>query len=607
MKLVDRLFDILPYHAENYNPKPDVLASKETGKWITYSIQEYRKLADAISYALIEIGISKGDKVGTIMPGRPEWNMIDMGILQAGAVHVPIYPTIKESDYRYILQHSEVKYLFISGTDIYRKIEHILPELTDLGGVCSLKEIAGLTLYSDFIEKGMKAIDSEKKKKPETRNIEESIDRQTSLDQIKMTINAHDLATIIYTSGTTGNPKGVMLTHYNIISNFKAVEHIPPVGQEGKALSYLPLCHIYERMMNYLFQYLGISVYYAESIAMIAENIRETKPDIVTTVPRLLEKIYDKIIQNGRKLSGIKKFIFFRSVALGNHFKEDGRNSFMYKLELKLLDKLVFTKWRAALGNNLKVVVSGGAALQPRLARIFWAAGVPVIEGYGLTETSPVIAVNEFGFEGTKFGTVGRPLKHTRVMIAEDGEICAKGPGLMLGYFKEPELTKAVVDDDGWFHTGDIGELLPEGHLRITGRKKEIFKTSLGKYISPELIENKFKESPFIDTLVVLGENQKFAAALVVPDFNFLASYCKIKEIPCTNNNEIVNHPTIKKRFDVEIKKFNHHFGATEQIKRYILIGEEFTIESGELTPSLKLRRDFISKKYAQEIEKLFS
>lgn len=606
MKVVERLFDILPYHAGQYDPKPDVLASKESGKWITYSIKEYRKLADAVSYALLEMGIRKGDKVGTIMPGRPEWNIIDIGILQTGAIHVPIYPTIKESDYRYILNHGEVKFLFISGNDIYRKIEHIIPELTGLQGVSSIKEITGLIPFNEIIEKGKLAIEAEKAQLPGLKSPDNDEGKVTKLDKIMKAIGTHDLATIIYTSGTTGNPKGVMLSHYNIISNFKSVEHIPPIGQEGKALSYLPLCHIYERMMNYLFQYLGISVYYAESIAVIAENIREVKPDIVTTVPRLLEKIYDKIIANGRKLSGIKKMIFFRAVHLGNHFKEDGMNSAAYKLELKILDKLVFSKWRAALGNNLKVVVSGGAALQPRLARIFWAAGVPVIEGYGLTETSPVIAVNEFGYQGTRFGTVGRPLKHTKVMIADDGEICAKGPGLMMGYYKEPELTKEVIDEEGWFHTGDIGKIIPEGHLKITGRKKEIFKTSLGKYISPELIENKFKESPFIDTLVVLGENQKFAAALIVPDFNFLQNYCKIKDIPWISPKEIINNPVIKKRYEVEIKRYNHHFGATEQVKRFQLMGEEFTIESGELTPSLKLRRDFISKKYAAEIEKLF-
>lgn len=602
MKSVERLFDILSFHAEQYDPKPDVLASKEAGKWITWSIKDYSRQAEAISYALMALGIQKGDKVGTIMPGRPEWNIIDMGILQCGAVHVPIYPTIKESDYRYILNHSEVKFLFISGPDIYRKIEHIVPELSGLTGISSIKEIDGLIPFKEMISKGLQHCMEDKARITDAENKSKS-----RLENIKKSISTHDLATIIYTSGTTGNSKGVMLTHHNIISNFKAVEHIPPVGQEGKALSYLPLCHIYERMMNYLFQYLGISVYYAESIALIAENIREVKPDIVTTVPRLLEKIYDKIIASGRKLTGIKKFIFFRSVALANHFKEDDANTFFYKIQLKIFDKLVYSKWREALGNNIKVVVSGGAALQPRLSRIFWAAGVPVIEGYGLTETSPVIAVNEFGYNGTCFGTVGRPLKHTRVKIAEDGEICMKGPGLMLGYYKEPQLTKDVIDAEGWFHTGDIGVLLPEGHLKITGRKKEIFKTSLGKYISPELIENKFKESPFIDSLVVLGENQKFAAALIVPDFNFLVNYCKIKDIQYPGNKEILINPVIKKRFEQEVRKYNHHFGATEQIKAFQLIGEEFSIESGELTPSLKLRRDYISKKYATEIEKLFA
>lgn len=605
MIVVERLFDILPYHAEKYDPRPDVLAFKESGKWITYSINEYRQATEILSYALIASGIKKGDKVATIMPGRPEWNIIDIAILQAGAVHVPIYTTIKESDYRYILRHGEVKFLFIPGMDIFRKIEHIISEMEGLLGVCSLKEISGLIPFTTMMEKGKSAVEQEKEAlKPKSKDLIES--PETLLDELKKSIRTHDLATIIYTSGTTGNPKGVMLTHANIISNFKAVEHILPVRNQGKALSYLPLCHIYERMLNYLFQYAGISVYYAESIALIAENIREVKPDIVTTVPRLLEKIYDKIIANGRKLTGIKKTIFFHAVHLGNHFKEDGKNTPFYKLQLKVMDKLVFSKWRSALGGNLKVVVSGGAALQSRLARIFWAAGVPVIEGYGLTETSPVVAVNEFGTGGVRFGTVGKPLQNTQVKIAQDGEILAKGPGLMLGYYKEPEMTRASIDDDGWFHTGDIGTLIPEGHLKITGRKKEIFKTSLGKYISPELIENKFKESPFIDTLIVLGENQKFAAALIVPDFNFLQSWCKIKEVPYTSNKEMIDLPQIKKRFETEIRKYNHHFGATERIKKFQLMPEEFSIETGELTPSLKLKRDFISKKFADVIDKLF-
>lgn len=585
MRSVERIFDILPYHAESYDIKPDVLAGKESGKWIFYSIKEYRRLADEVSYALLDAGIQPGDKVGTILPGTPEWNIIDMGILQIGAIHVPIYPNIVESDYRYILNQGEVKFLFIQGPEIYRKIENILTDLKGVLAICSLKPVADILLFSEFI-------------KSNTHN--------GRLKSIQKAVKPHDIATIIYTSGTTGNPKGVMLSHHNIISNFKAVQHIPPVGQEGKALSYLPLCHIYERMLNYLFQYKGISVYYAESIAMIAENIRDVKPDIVTTVPRLLEKIFDKIIQTGLKLNGIKRFIFFRAVNLGYHFKEDQKNSSLYKFQLKILDKLVFSKWRLALGNNIKVVVSGGAALQPRLARIFWAAGIPVIEGYGLTETSPVLAVNEFGEGLIKFGTVGKPLANTRITIAEDGEILAKGPGLMHGYFKEPELTNQAIDENGWFHTGDIGVLLPEGHLQITGRKKEIFKTSFGRYISPELIENKFKESPFIDSLIVLGENQKFAAALIVPDFQFLVSWCKHKEIPYTSNQEMVVHPAVRKRFESEVKKYNHYFGSTEQVKRFQLVGEEFTIEKGELTPSLKVKRNSISVKYKHLIERLF-
>lgn len=611
MIVVERLFDILPYHAAHYNPKPDVLASKEVGKWTMYSIAQYRHMADAVSYALLEYGVKMGDKVATIMPGRPEWNIIDIGILQTGAIHVPIYPTIKESDYRYILEHAEVKFLFIPGMEIFRKIEHILPELKEIIAVASIKQLQSSITLNDVISKGEKAMDAEKELHAGHQSIHAVHDPDAEpfrrIDQIKQTIRTHDLATIIYTSGTTGNPKGVMLTHHNIISNFMAVKHIPPIGQEGRALSYLPLCHIYERMLNYLFQYLGISVYYAENLAVIAENIREVKPSIVTTVPRLLEKIYDKLMQTGGKLKGVKKFFFFRAVYIANHYKEDGANSIGYKLEKKLLDKLVYSKWREALGNNLKVVVSGGAALQPRLARIFNAAGIPVVEGYGLTETSPVIAVNDLSPGGNKFGTVGRPLKNTLIKIAEDGEILAKGPGVMLGYYREPDQTREAIDADGWFHTGDLGELLPEGHLKITGRKKEIFKTSLGKYISPEVIENKFKESRFIDALIVLGENQKFAAALIVPDFNFLTSYCAKKGIPFTSNKEIISDPVIKKRIDAEVKKYNHYFGATEQIKRYQLMGEEFTIEGGELTASLKLRRQFIMKKYAEIIAGLFA
>ena len=585
---VTRLFDLLSRYELKFKPKEDVLAGKENGEWVKYPVDKYRSVADAISYALIAYGIKKGDRIATIMPSRPEWNFLDMGIMQAGAIHVPVYPTISESDYKYILNHAGAKFIFISGKDIYRKIEHILPEVEGLLGVYAVKETEGVAPFTEFVDFGLAHADA------------------PGLSEIKSTIQSNDLATVIYTSGTTGNPKGVMLSHANIISNFLAVAHIPPFGEEGKALSYLPLCHVYERMLNYLFQYLGISVYYAENMATIGDNMREIKPDILGTVPRLLEKIYDRIMGTGRKLTGIKKFIFFWAVKLGIRYEMNEANGWFYSLKLKLANKLVFSKWREAVGGNVKVIVSGGAALQPRLSRVFWAAGIRVLEGYGLTETSPVIAVNDLDQDGNCFGTVGRPLNGVSVFIADDGEILSKGPNVMMGYYNEPELTAEAIDAEGWFHTGDVGHIEPGGHLRITGRKKEIFKTSLGKYISPELIENKFKESSFIDTLMVIGENQKFAAALVVPDFPHLRAWCAIKEIPYTSDAEMVAMPRIKKRFQQELDKFNKFFGTTEQVKRFEMIDHEWTVDTGELTASLKLRRRFINEKYDTIIRKIF-
>ncbi|MBK6346194.1 MAG: long-chain fatty acid--CoA ligase [Bacteroidales bacterium] len=589
MEKITRLFDLLPHYETKFRPKDDVVAGKENGEWIKYSIGQYREAADAISFALLGNGIVKGDKIATIMTSRPEWNFIDMGIMQIGAVHVPVYPTISESDYKYILNHAGVKFVFISGRDIYRKIEHILPDVVDLKGVYSVKETEGTMLLDDFSASGRRQANPQ------------------LLEKAKAAVGTDDIATLIYTSGTTGNPKGVMLTHANIISNFIAVQHIPPIGEEGKALSYLPLCHVYERMLNYLYQYLGISVYYAESMATIGDNMREIRPDILTTVPRLLEKIYDRIMNTGRKLKGIRRFIFFWAVNLGLKYEMYEANGWFYSVQLRLANKLVFSKWRDAVGGNMKVIVSGGAALQPRLARVFWAAGIPVLEGYGLTETSPVIAVNDFSENGNSIGTVGRVLKGITLQIAGDGEILCKGPNVMPGYFKEPELTSEAIDKEGWFHTGDIGRLESTGHLRITGRKKEIFKTSLGKYISPEMIENKFKESSFIDTLMVIGENQKFAAALVVPDFPHLRGWCAIKDIPYTTDAEVIALPRVRKRFQQELDKFNKFFGATEQVKRFELIDHEWTVDSGELTASLKLRRRYINEKYDLVIRKIFN
>ena len=585
---VTRIFDLLTRYKRKFKPKNDVVAGKENGEWIKYNIDQYIEIVNDISYGLLKLGVKKGDNIATISNNRPEWNFIDMGILQTGAIHVPIYPTICESDYQYILNHAEVKYVFVAGKELLRKIEHILPDIPTLKGLYTFKEHEGVKHLSELIELG--------KQNPVGKKLE----------SIKAGIKPNEMATLIYTSGTTGNPKGVMLSHNNIISNFLAVSKIPPVGEEGKSISYLPLCHVYERMLNYLFQYLGISIYYAENLGTIVENIKEIKPEIMSTVPRLLEKVYDKIISKGRKLKGIKKMIFFWSVNLGLRYELDGANGWFYEYKLKIAKKLVFKKWQEALGGNLEVMVSGGAAIQPRLARIFTAAGIPVLEGYGLTETSPVIAVSNFWKNGIKFGTVGPILKDVKVKIAGDGEILCKGPNLMLGYYKDSKLTKEAIDKDGWFHTGDIGNIEETGQLRITGRKKEIFKTSLGKYISPQLMENKFKESPFIDVIFVLGENQKYAAALVVPDFEHLRSWCNVKEIKYSSNKEMLANPVIKKRFQREIDICNSAFGKTEQIMSFELLDTPWTVETGELTASLKLRRQFIYKKYKAEIDRLF-
>ncbi len=588
---VTRLFDILERYANNF-PKEDALAGKENGSWIKYSTDKYVEQVNNLSYGLMQLGIQKGDKIATITFNRPEWNFLDMAIMQLGAVHVPIYPTISESDYKYILNHADVKMVFVAGWELLRKIEHILPEIPSLNEkemVYTFKNLRGHKHLSEIIELG---------------RVNHS---PNYLQNIKDSILPDDVATIIYTSGTTGNPKGVLLSHNNIISNVIAISPIPNVGSEGKALSYLPLCHIYERMINYIWQYLGISVYYAESLATIADNIKEIKPELVSTVPRLLEKIYDKIMITGRKQKGIKRRIFFwaNKIALQYEVTED--KGWWYNKKLKIARKLVLSKWKAALGGNLKIIVSGGAALQPRLARVFWAAEMPVLEGYGLTETSPVIAVNTFFEKGFKIGTVGPPLTNVEVKIASDGEILCKGPSVMQGYYKADDLTKEVIDEDGWFHTGDLGAFEPEGQLKITGRKKEMFKTAFGKYVVPTLIETKFCESSFIDTMMVVGENQKFAAAIIVPDFIDLRNYCHRKGIEYTTNGEMVKHPDIIKRYKKEVSRYNVHFGETEQIKNFVLMDYEWTVQTGELTPTMKLKRNFVFEKHKNRIDSMFN
>jgi long-chain acyl-CoA synthetase len=585
---VTRIFDLLPHYKSRFQHKEDAIAGKEDGRWVKYNIDQYIEMSDNISYGLIKLGVRTGDKVASISTNRPEWNFIDMGIMQIGAVHVPIYPTISESDYQHILKHSGVKFVFVCCTDLLRKIEHLVPEIESIKGLYTFDFIENVRNLSELVELG------------------KSNPVPDQLNEIRASIKPDDLATLIYTSGTTGVPKGVMLTHRNILSNVFDTWHIFPLNETHKGVSYLPLCHVYERTNIYVYQYLGVSLYYAENLGTIADNLKEIKPEVLTTVPRLLEKVYDKILARGSKLKGIKKTLFFRAVKLANNYELNGKNIF-YKMKLAVADKLVFKKWRDGLGGNLRVVVSGGAALQPRLSRIFTAAGIPVLQGYGLTETSPVIAVNTFEKDGRKFGTVGKPLKSVTVKIAGDGEILCKGPNVMQGYYKEPELTAQTIDSEGWLHTGDIGRMNESGQLIITGRKKEIFKTSLGKYISPQTIETRFKESLFIDALIVVGENQKYAAALLVPDFNHLRSWSAGKQINYVSDDEMVSHPEVKKQFKKEVDHFNASLGNTEKIMRFRILDREWTIDGGELTASLKLKRTFIQEKYKEEIEALFS
>ncbi len=585
---ITRIFDILPQYKENFIPKDDALAGKVNGQWKKYSIDQYIENANNISYAFLKLGIKKGDKIATITQNRPEWNFLDMGILQIGAVHVPIYPTISESDYKFILKHAEVKYVFVAGKELLTKIEHILPEIPSLEGLYTITHVDDVNNLDELIKMG--------RSNPVPKK----------LTEINPTIKENDIATLLYTSGTTGDPKGVTLSHHNILSNVEACYSFFPVDDTCKCLSYLPVSHIYERTSLYIYQYIGVSIYYAESIATIADNLKEIEAEMLTTVPRLLEKIFDKIMAKGRKLKGIQKSIFFWAVNLGLRYELNGKNGWFYELQLKLANKLVFSKWRDALGGKMRAIVSGGAALQPRLARVFNAARIPTLEGYGLTETSPVIAVNNLEPGGLEFGTVGKPLTNLEVKIAEDEEILCKGPSVMKGYYKNTELTDEVIDKDGWFHTGDLGRLEPKGHLKITGRKKALFKTAMGKYISPEHIENKLVESPFIDAGLVIGENQKFAAALIVPDFNHLRSWCSIKNIKYTNDAEMVEHPEIYARFKKEINDSNKNFGNFEQIKKFALMDKEWTIQTRELTANLKLRRNFICEKYKDNIQQIF-
>ncbi|MGI8892950.1 MAG: AMP-dependent synthetase/ligase, partial [Bacteroidia bacterium] len=481
---VTRLFDLLEWQKKNY-PQHEAFAGKVKNVWEIYSTEEYYEYSNLISYGLLALGLQPGDKIATSSNNRPEWNFIDMGMLQTGIVHVPVYPTSSAKDLKFILEDAEIKFIFVSGAEQFKKISETANEVLSIKGIYTFDEVPGASHWKEVVDLGRKNISEERVK------------------EIRKSIQPDDLATILYTSGTTGNPKGVMLSHNNIVSNFKAVRDLPPVDRTCRALSFLPLNHTYERVLNYLYQYLGVTIYYAESLETIADNLKEVKPHVFGTVPRLLEKVYDRIVAKGNELTGIKKSLFFWSLNLGHRFELENKNGFLYTMQLNLARKLIFKKWQEALGGNVRAVVSGGAALNPKLARIFWAADIKILEGYGLTETAPVIAVNNLEPGGTKFGTVGPPIKGVEVKIAEDGEILSRGPNTMMGYYKRPDLTAEMIDADGWCHTGDIGVIEDGKYVKITDRKKEIFKTSGGKYIAPQALENRMKESLFIEQCMV--------------------------------------------------------------------------------------------------------
>ena len=590
MDSITRLFDFPYYQQENFNIS-DALVTKQDGKWVKTSTQEYLLKANAISRALLRMGVQKNDKIAIISSNnRTEWNIVDIGVLQTGAQTIPIYPTISEEDYEYILNHSESMYCFVSDEEVLRKVNAIKGNVPTLKQVYSFNSIEGCNHWSNLLELGQ----------------DES--NQNEVEDRKNQVSSEDLATIIYTSGTTGKPKGVMLSHRNIVSNvINSAPRIPFEKGKSRALSFLPVCHIFERMILYLYQYYGVSIYFGESIDKISDNIKEVKPNVMSAVPRLLEKVYDSIYAKGTQLTGIKKKLFFWAIDLGLRYEPYGANGTWYELQLKIARKLIFSKWKEGLGGNLDLMVSGSAALQTRLARVFAAAEIPVMEGYGLTETSPVISVNDMRNHGFRVGTVGKVIDGVTIKIAEDGEILCKGPNVMVGYYKDEKLSAEVLIDN-YFHTGDIGEFDADGFLRITDRKKEMFKTSGGKYIAPQLIENSMKQSRFIEQIMVIGDGQKMPAAFIQPSFDFIKEWAKIHKIEIgKTNEEIVSNTKVIERIQEEVDKLNEKFGNWEKIKRFELTPDIWSIEAGHLTPTLKLKRKVVMEKYLNLFHKIYN
>ncbi|WP_299100681.1 long-chain fatty acid--CoA ligase [uncultured Winogradskyella sp.] len=588
MTEITRLFDFPYYQLEN-KPNKSALVTKYNGKWEHTSTQEYIDKANAISRALLRLGIQKDDKIAVISTtNRTEWNILDIGVLQTGAQNIPVYPTISAEDYEYVLNHSESIYCFVSDAEVLEKVR-IVQANTKVKEVYSFDHIEGCKHYSELFELG------------------KDDSNQAEVEARKDAVLPNDLATIIYTSGTTGKPKGVMLSHWNITSNaLDSSPRVPLVDGENRILSFLPICHIFERLLIYVYQHAGASIYFAEAIDKIGDNAKEINPNLMSVVPRLLEKVFDKIMLKGEELTGIKKGLFFWAVGLGEKWEPYGANGAWYEFKLKIANKLIFSKWREALGGNLGTMVSGSAALQPRLARIFGAAKMQVMEGYGLTETSPVVGVGVYKGNGYKVGTVGKPINNVEVKIAEDGEVLIKGPNVMLGYYKDPEKTASVMTGD-YFHTGDKGEIDAEGFLKITGRKKEMFKTSGGKYVIPPLLENDMKQSLFIEQIMVVGEGEKMPAALIQPNFDFIRDWIDHKQNGIgKTEKEISSSELVINRIQLEIDKYNKNFGKWEQIKRFELTPDVWSIDGGHLTPTMKMKRAIIKEIYKDLYEKIY-